>query len=157
MPGSLDDVLALAALTQCLVKALSDEIDHGTYQHDSHPVMVSQNKWLAARYGKAARLVNAHTFEVRPVSQVVDWLIERLRPTADELGCVAYLERCRDMARSPSWADRQQQLLKEFGSPQEMVRRLASEARVTPTPSQNQSSGDPPVSRSSPARSQAST
>jgi carboxylate-amine ligase len=157
MPGSLDDVLALAALTQCLVKALSDEIDHGTYQHDSHPVMVSQNKWLAARFGKAARLVNPHTFEVRPLTQVVDWLIKRLRPTADELGCVAYLERCRAMAQSPSWADRQQQLLKELGSPQEMVRRLAREARVTPPPSQDRGADAASVSRSSPARSQAST
>ena len=34
MPGNLNDVLAIAALVQCLVKSLSDEIDHGTYQHD---------------------------------------------------------------------------------------------------------------------------
>jgi carboxylate-amine ligase len=134
MPGQLDDVLALAALTQCLVKALSDEIDHGAYQHDSHPVLVSQNKWLAARYGKSARLVNAHTFEVRTVDAAVDRLVERLLPTADELGCVAYLERCRHMARSPTWADRQRQLLKELGSPQEMVRRLVADARISPVP-----------------------
>jgi hypothetical protein len=38
------------------------------------------------------------------------------------------------MASSPSWADRQLALLKDTGSPQEMVRRLISEARVS-TPS----------------------
>ena len=59
MPGNLDDVLALAALIQCLVQALSDEIDEGTYQHDCHPMMVRQNKWRAARYGIDAKLVEA--------------------------------------------------------------------------------------------------
>ena len=37
MPGNLADALAIAALVQCLVKALSDEIDQGAYQHDCHP------------------------------------------------------------------------------------------------------------------------
>ena len=62
MPGNLQDTLALAALVQCLVKALSDEIDNGTYQHDSHPMMVQQNKWRAARFGNQARLVDTDTY-----------------------------------------------------------------------------------------------
>ena len=58
MPGNLHDTLAIGALVQCLVKALSDEIDNGTYQHDSHPMMVQQNKWRAARFGNQAKLVD---------------------------------------------------------------------------------------------------
>lgn len=132
MPGSLDDVLALAALTQCLVKALSDEIDHGAYQHDCHPTMVSQNKWLAVRYGTAARLVDAYTFRVRPVSAIVDELVERLRPVAEDLGCDTYLERCRTMAAGPTWAARQLSLREELNSPQAMVRRLTAQSRLSP-------------------------
>ena len=49
---------------QCLVKALSDEIDNGTYQHDSHPMMVQQNKWRAARFGNQAKLVDTYTYQV---------------------------------------------------------------------------------------------
>jgi carboxylate-amine ligase len=82
MPGNLDDTLALAALIQCLVKALSDEIDHGAYQHDSHPMMVRQNKWRAARFGGAAELVDDYTFEVRSLEQVVGGLLAKLLPTA---------------------------------------------------------------------------
>ena len=67
MPGNLHDTLALAALMQCLVKALSDEIDNGTYQHDSHPMMVQQNKWRAARFGNQAKLVDTNTYR-RPAS-----------------------------------------------------------------------------------------
>jgi carboxylate-amine ligase len=132
MPGNLDDVLALAALTQCLVKSLSDEIDQGTYQHDARPTMVSQNKWRAARYGTAARLVDHVVFKPMSVEQVVGGLIERLRPAADELGCLAYLERCQHMAASPTWADRQISLKDELGSHQAMVAQLVRESRVSP-------------------------
>src|SRR5688500_3987285 len=40
MPGSLQDSLSLSALIQCLVKALSDEVDEGTYYQEAHPMMV---------------------------------------------------------------------------------------------------------------------
>src|SRR3972149_7077165 len=72
MPANLTDTLAIAALIQCLVKYLSDEIDQGTYQHDSHPMMVQQNKWRAARFGNRAILVDTYTHQTAPVAQVVD-------------------------------------------------------------------------------------
>lgn len=134
MPGNLDDVLALAALIQCLVKSLSDEIDHGAYQHDAHPMMVAQNKWRAARFGTAARLVDHFTFEALTVEQVVEGLADRLHATAEELGCTPYLDRCRHIAASPTWADRQVALREELGGANYMVRRLVDEARVSPPP-----------------------
>lgn len=132
MPGNLDDVLSLAALTQCLVKALSDEIDQGAYQHDAHPTMVSQNKWRAARFGTSARLVDNYTFESLTVPDVVNRLLDRLQSVADELGCSNYLERCRQVASSPTWADRQIALRRELGDAPAMVRRLVAEARLSP-------------------------
>ena len=92
MPGNLHDTLAIAALVQCLVKALSDEIDNGTYQHDSHPMMVQQNKWRAARFGNRAMLVDTYTYEVASAQQTVERLVELLRPTAAELRCESYLQ-----------------------------------------------------------------
>ena len=107
MPGNLEDTLAISALVQCLVKALSDEIDGGTYQHDCHPMMVRQNKWRATRFGTGAQLVDSYSYQVVTVEQAVDELVTKLQPVADELGCVRHLERCRHIASSPSWADRQ--------------------------------------------------
>ncbi|RIK75104.1 MAG: glutamate--cysteine ligase [Planctomycetota bacterium] len=133
MPGNLDDTLALAALIHCLVKALSDDIDQGVYQHDCHPMMVRQNKWRAARYGVGAHLVDAMTFEVRPVKEIVGRLVERLLPVAEDLGCADHLDRCRLLAAGPSWADRQLALAAETGSLRETVRRLARQARISPT------------------------
>ena len=68
LPCCLDDALSLAALIQCLVCRLSDDIDKGVYQHDIHPIMVKQNKWKACRYGLDAKLVDSVTHKPIPAS-----------------------------------------------------------------------------------------
>jgi carboxylate-amine ligase len=133
MPGSLDDVLAIAALTQCLVVALSAEIDEGTYQYDCHPMLVQQNKWRACRFGTRARLVNPYTHNVQSLGQIVGTLIERLQPCAERLGCERELQRNQQIADTPSWADRQLHILTETGDRREIVRRMMRESRVSPT------------------------
>lgn len=130
MPGNLDDVLSIAALIQCLVGALSEQIDEGAYQHDCHPMMVRQNKWRAARFGTNARLVNSYTYDVQSLSQIVHVLIQRLLPTAKQLDCVAYLQRNQTIADGPSWADRQTRILDETGDRSEIVRRLSADSRI---------------------------
>jgi len=119
-------------LIQCLVKALSDEIDAGTYQHDCHPMMVRQNKWRATRFGTAAQLVESYSYQVVTVAQAVNDLVDKLTPTAAELGCQHHLERCRHIAASPSWADRQLSILAETGSAEEIVRQLTDVSRLSP-------------------------
>jgi carboxylate-amine ligase len=130
MPGTLDEVLGIAALTQCLIKALSDDIDRGAYQHDCHPMMVRQNKWRACRYGRSAELVNAYTFEVQSVQEIVAELIERLRPDSRELDCENYLDYVGEMANSPSWSEKQLQILLESNDRSEIVRRLTERSRI---------------------------
>ena len=131
MPGNLQDSLAIAALIQCLVKALSDEIDHGTYQHDCHPMMVRQNKWRASRFGLEAELIDPFTCEPHPVRDTVYQLVDRFQPIAAELGCVAHLNQVLPLAQGQSWADRQLDLLNETGSPVETVRRFTKLSRLS--------------------------
>lgn len=131
MPGNLTDALALGALIQCLVKALSDEIDQGTYQHDSHPMMVRLNKWRACRFGLRAGLVDSFTYEVQTVQLIVRNLVNFLRPTAQELGCADELEHCLALAEGPSCADRQREILEQTGEPREVVNRLCRSARIS--------------------------
>ena len=131
MPGNLERVLAITALIQCLVKALSDQIDEGTYQHDCHPMMVRQNKWRACRFGNKAQLVDSYTCEVKAVSAVSARLIERLMPTARNLECAAYLEQVQALADGPSWSDRQRAIQRETGDPSEVLRRLIAESRIS--------------------------
>jgi carboxylate-amine ligase len=134
MPGNLDDTLAITAFIQCLVKALSDDIDQGAYQHDCHPMMVRQNKWRASRFGTKAELVESYTYVAHPLGELVESMVTRLRPAADELGCKSYLERCLDITARPSWADRQRDILKRTGDPAEIVRQLTEESRISPNP-----------------------
>ncbi len=131
MPGNLEDVLGIAALTQCLIKALSDSIDEGTYQHDCHPMMVRQNKWRACRFGRAASLVDTYSFEVQTVSQVVNSLIKQLAPHAEQLGCSQYLQHVVKMAHTPSWSDIQKNVLEETNDRAEVVRRLSARSRLS--------------------------
>lgn len=132
MPGTLGDTLAISSMIQCLVAALSEQIDEGTYQHDCHPMMVRQNKWRACRFGTAAMLVNSYTYEVQPISKIVESLVRRLEPIADSLGCGDYLQRNAQIAAGPGWADRQQSILDETGDRAEVVRQLTEESRLNP-------------------------
>ena len=95
-------------------------------------MMVQQNKWRAARFGTAAQLVDSYTHEAMPVSQAVEKLAKHLLPVAKQLGCEKQLDHCRHIASSPSWADRQLSILAETDSPEEIVRRLTAESRVSP-------------------------
>ncbi len=132
MPGNLHDVLGIAALTQCLIKALSDEIDVGTYQHDCHPMMVRQNKWRACRFGLSASLVDTYTFEVQSVPQIVEALVQQLAPHAEQLGCRSHLEHVLQMAEGPSWAEVQLKTLDETNDRVEVVKRMCDQARISP-------------------------
>lgn len=131
MPGCLDDVLALAALIQCLVVALSDRIDEGTYQHDHHPMMIRQNKWRAGRFGLDAKLVDCDTFAMQPAREVAARLIDALRPVARELECERYLENAARLASGPTWAERQLGLLRETGDLRAVVQRMIKYSRIS--------------------------
>ena len=130
MPGNLQDTLAITALIQCLVKALSDDIDQGAYQHDCHPMMVLQNKWRACRYGLNARLVDTYTYESFSVKERIGQLVRRLRPEAEALDCKDYLEACLDIASRPSWSDRQRSIYEQTQDPTEIVRTLTELSRI---------------------------
>ncbi|GMQ80443.1 MAG: glutamate--cysteine ligase [Planctomycetia bacterium] len=130
MPGDLTDTLAIAALVQCLVKSLSDDIDQGAYQHDCHPMMVRQNKWRACRFGNHAELVDPFTHEGQSVAEVVANLVTILRPVARQLDCVSYLEHAVRMAEGPNWSDRQIEILDQADDWSEVVRQLTEKARM---------------------------
>ncbi len=131
MPGNLEHTLALAAMIQCLVQSLSNEIDGGAYQHDCHPMMVRQNKWRAARFGMDAELVDSFTYKTKPASEVVASLTELLMPTAKTLSCEHWLVRCEQLSRETSWSQRQLDLYSNTGSLVEVVRQLTAESRIS--------------------------
>lgn len=130
MPPSLDHVLALTALIQCLVKHISDEIDAGTFRSPYHPMMVQQNKWRATRYGPHAQLVDHYDHQQYPVAELAARLVERLMPTARELGC---LNELKAVAWLPAQcgADEQLRIFERTGSRREVVRQMLDQYHWT--------------------------
>lgn len=123
LPPNLEHVLSLTALAQCLVVAISREIDEGTYQSDYHPMMVAQNKWRATRYGVDARLINAEDYQPYSVQETTDHLIDLLRPVAVELDCSAELEACSQLPKQ-SGAEEQLKIHAESLSRHTVVKQM---------------------------------
>ncbi len=127
LPCCLDDALSLAALIQCLICRLSDDIDKGVYQHDIHPIMVKQNKWKACRYGLDAKLVDAITHKPIPARKLAAQMASVLHDYAVELDCSKELNRIYKLVDLPTGADRQRSIFKETGEMPEVVRRMIAE------------------------------
>ncbi len=128
MPASLNDVLGLTALIQCLIYDLSEEIDRGTYQFDCHPFLIRQNKWRACRYGIDAKLVDAATHRPVEARRVVNNLVDRLRPRGEELACASYLEMAAAMADRPTGSARQLALFHETHDLAQVVKQMIAQS-----------------------------
>jgi YbdK family carboxylate-amine ligase len=88
---TLDEIGAVAALSQCMIEQFDTQLDRG-YRLPSPPRWVLQeNKWRAARHGLDADIVVDEKGTVRPVRQALTDLVEDLMPTAHRLGCEAEL------------------------------------------------------------------
>jgi glutamate---cysteine ligase / carboxylate-amine ligase len=82
----VEHTLALAALVQAMVKELCEHYDSGEQLARYPYEMLDENKWLAARHGLGAQLVDLPKKDRVPVPELARRLIERLRPHAVELG-----------------------------------------------------------------------
>lgn len=123
MPASLNHVLGITALIQCLVQAISREIDQGTFQSEYHPMMVQQNKWRATRFGAGAELVGTSDFQQKSVQSVTNNLVDRLMPIARELDCEQELDSVK-LVPANAGAVQQLRIFEETGSRTEVVRRM---------------------------------
>jgi len=123
MPANLNQVAALTALVQCLVQAISDEIEEGTYQLEYHPMMVQQNKWRAVRFGADARLVDSDDYQQYSVQEMADHLFDLLKPQAEQLDCVKELESVKTLPEQTG-AKQQLTIFEQTGDCREVVRRM---------------------------------
>lgn len=120
-----EDTAALVAMTQCIARREALDSSLTTAQIDSQE-SISENRFLAARDGIEAELIDSER-EVRvPVSRIVERLVEALRPHAQDLGCEAELGHCLDLSRE-NGAIRQRRISREVPSLAQMVSILADE------------------------------
>jgi carboxylate-amine ligase len=108
----VEDTAALAAYVQCLVKHLLDQLEGGRPVLSYHRMLLSENKWLAARYGLEAPLMDlAAGRRVKlPARTLARRRLRELKPIARELGCQDALARIEWILDNGTGADRQLQV-----------------------------------------------
>src|SRR5213075_2769357 len=84
----LDDVVAITAFCQALVRHYSERFDAGEEIPSFHRILTTENKWLAARYGLDAPVMDLQTGRRNrmPVAQLVRRMLRNLDGHARELG-----------------------------------------------------------------------
>jgi glutamate---cysteine ligase / carboxylate-amine ligase len=124
----LEDAVALAAFCQSLVKLYSERYDAGEEIKSYHRILTSENKWLAARYGLEAPVMDLATGRRNrvPVAQLVRRTLRELEPHARELGCDAELDGIREILSKGNGADRQRRIWNANRDIIEVVREIAA-------------------------------
>src|SRR5918998_2755763 len=112
-----DYVVALAALTQCLVATAGDYAPEDAR-------FVSENKWRAIRRGLDARFYDFAAREERGARETARDLVARLRPVAQDLRCEAELEGVLEILRRGTGADLQRAAYAKSGSLEGVVEYL---------------------------------
>jgi glutamate---cysteine ligase / carboxylate-amine ligase len=104
---SLDHTIALTALVQSLVRSLALDHTAGVAPVDHPQELLEANKWLAARYGTDARVLDVQTNTVARIEDLTRRLLTRLADHAEDLGCAAELAGITDLLDIGNGAHRQ--------------------------------------------------
>jgi glutamate---cysteine ligase / carboxylate-amine ligase len=105
----VEEAVALAAYIQGVAKLYSERYDAGQELPSYHRILVTENKWLAARYGLEAPVMDLATGRRNrvPVAQLVRRTLRDIEPHARELGSERELEGIRQILAHGNGADRQ--------------------------------------------------
>jgi glutamate---cysteine ligase / carboxylate-amine ligase len=136
----VEDAVALAAFCQALVKHYCERYERGDEIPSYHRILTTENKWLAARYGLEAPVMDLATGRRNrvPVAQLVRRTLRDIEPHAQELGSERELEGIREILARGNGADRQRRVFNANNDIVEVVREIAdaTEAAAVAMPSE---------------------
>jgi len=126
----VEDAVALSAYCQALVKLYSERFERGEEIPAIHRLLANENKWLAARYGLEAPLMDLATGRRNRVAlaQLVRRRLKELEPHARELGSERELEGIETILRRGNGGDRQ---LRVFNANRDIVEVVQEIANAT--------------------------
>jgi len=135
----VEDAVALAAFCQALVKHYSERHERGDEIPSYHRILTTENKWLAARYGLEAPVMDLATGRRNrvPVAQLVRRTLRDIEPHARELGSERELEGIREILARGNGSDRQRRIFNANRDIVEVAREIAdaTEAAAVEQPS----------------------
>ena len=130
----LEDVVAIAAFFQAIVKLHCELYEAGREIPTWHRLLTTENKWLAARYGLEAPIMDLATGRRNrvPVAQLVRRTLRDVEPHAKELGSERELDGIREILARGNGSDRQLRVWNANRDIVEVVREIsvATEAAV---------------------------
>jgi carboxylate-amine ligase len=103
----VEHTVALAALVQAMVKELAEHFEARKRLSRYPYEMLDENKWLAARHGLEAELVDLPKMERVHARELTRRLMHRLRPHAEDLGSTEEFDCLEDILDRGNGATRQ--------------------------------------------------
>ena len=130
----IEDAVAIAAYCQSLVKQLCERYDAGEEIPSYHRILTSENKWLAARYGLHAPVMDLATGRRNrvPVSRLIRRTVSELAPHARELGSERELEGVLELVSRGNGADHQLRVFNANRDIAEVAREIAETTEALP-------------------------
>ena len=108
----IEDAIAITALYGCLVRNLWRRDKEGALPPEPPTEIISENRWLAQRYGMLAFFGNLEGGGRKDIDDYTQDLVQDLADDAEALGCEAELAHVLDIVRAGSAADRQVDLFR---------------------------------------------
>ncbi|MDU8945807.1 carboxylate-amine ligase [Ovoidimarina sediminis] len=109
----LEDGLTIAALYQSILAYLCHLRENNERRRHYRRILLAENKWRAQRYGVDAKMADFGKRIQVPFVDLTDELVELLSPFAEDLGCLAEVQRARTIARRGTSADEQLRVYNE--------------------------------------------
>src|SRR5712691_7535367 len=131
----LEDVIALTAFCQALIKHYAERFEAGEEMPSYHRILTTENKWLAARYGTEAPVMDLATGRRNriPVAHLIRRTLKLVEPHARELGSESELAGIEEILRRGNGADRQ---LRVFNANRDIVEVVREIAELTEAPAE---------------------
>ena len=113
LPTRMEDTIAVAAMYVCLLRMLWRlKVENRRWRSYAN-FLVSENLWRAERYGISDSLIDFGKGELVPMPDLVEEMIELVRPDAEALDCVTEIEHTRTICQRGTSADRQLAVYRE--------------------------------------------
>ena len=130
----VEDAVAIAAYCQALVKQLCERYEASEEIPSYHRILTSENKWLAARYGLEAPVMDLGSGRRNrvPIARLVRRTVADVEPHARELGSERELEGILDILARGSSADTQLRIFNANRDITEVARGIADATEALP-------------------------
>ena len=104
---SIDDAMTIAAFYLSLLAMLYERrLDNQRWRIYSR-MLINENLWRAQRYGTSESLIDFGRGKLVPYPELVQEMVELVRPAAEALDCVSEVDHAPEIVRRGTSADRQ--------------------------------------------------